>query len=123
MPLVKSTTQVVNLTSLTALTRGGGVDVVDCGQAVQITVTVKVTFGAGSPEPVLVEVYSSTDGVTFDTVPFIQSSIPKQTGEASSQKTISVPAGIEHASVKVYNSDSVIATGAIVGYLTKQDAS
>lgn len=108
MPLIKSVIGAVStVASLSPNTRSGFSVVLDLTSAVQLALSVAVTYSIGSSErPCILEVYGSIDGVVIDTYPLIQAAIPIQSGEATTRMSIDIPASLNYATVQIFNPDT-----------------
>jgi hypothetical protein len=124
MPLIKSTTQVINLSTINPNSRVSGLTV-DATLAVQISVTAEVQYSvASNPAPAILEIYTSIGAVSNpDTQPFKSATIPVQSANAYTQITVDVPASCNFVFCKVFNPDVANATGIVVVWVTVQNAS
>lgn len=121
MPLTKSITTALNEASIAANSRTAMSNPIDIRNSVQCAVTLKVDFPAGILDYTsMLEIYSSYDGITFDTTPINTYSIPLTPNETG-RMTIDFPASPMYLGFKVFNAGTHSVSDVIVT-VTKQDA-
>ena len=127
MPLIKTTTQVISVASISPNGRTTATVFVDCTRAVQIAVTARVTYSLSAElPPAILEIYTSWDGTSnsLDSQPLYQEALPVQFGSGVdvTQMTRDVPASPNYVVVKVFNPSPSVAVGGVDVYVTVQSA-
>jgi len=110
--LTKTVSTIIpTIATLTASDRTSASATVDLENSVGVAITVTVTYqAAGSQNPCILEVYSSTDGYIFDSYPFMAVTIPNPIvagggGENTVQITADIPSTPRYVNCKVLNTD------------------
>jgi len=125
MPLSKTVIPMLSLASInpsTVSNSGSTTDLTTPSVMLSVTVTL-IYANAGVIDPAVLEIYSSVDGIVYDTIPFMTATIPVKDGGGTQQLSINIPASPNFVKAEVRNNDSGTAVTDVVVTGVKTDAS